>query len=219
MKRVIVLLFTVQFMFILSHKLYSQSNSDMQELGITTGGFTNFPANQDYLTKSMSAFYIAPYVRMGQHEFSAGFLFPLQTEPLFINEDNIAPRLGAIAGYKFYVFNVYGRENLFIHYSFQYIRFSGSYDSYSGGSQYDPWTEKDMYINNVIGLGYNLFFDYNARFGLYYTLDYVISQAGYKVGSQHYSENSWATGYIWNNLSTHVGLIFKLTSLKKKDNK
>jgi hypothetical protein len=196
MKRVIVLLLTGQFMVILSHKLYSQSNSDMQELGITTGGFTNFPANQDYLTKSMSAFYIAPYVRIGQHEFSAGFLFPLQTEPLFINEDNIAPRLGAIAGYKFYVFNVYGRENLFIHYSFQYIRFSGSYDSYSGVSQYDPWTV-----------------------GLNYTLDYVISQAGYKVGSQYYSGNIWNTEYIWNNLSTHVGLIFKLTSLKKKDKK
>gem|GEM_PF-2491529 len=35
----------------------------------------------------------------------------------------IRTRLGAIAGYKFYIFNVYGRENLFVHYSFQYLIF------------------------------------------------------------------------------------------------
>jgi hypothetical protein len=67
----------------------------------------------------------------------------------------------------------------------------------------------------VIGLGYNLFFDINRRFGLYYTLDYVISQTGYKLDAPSYTDNTWTTRYIWNNLSTHVGLSFKITSLKK----
>jgi hypothetical protein len=73
-----------------------------------------------------------------------------------------------------------------------------------------------MYINNVIGLGYNLFFDMDERFGLYYILDYVISQAGYRVGTPDANDDSWTTQYIWNNLSTHFGLSFKVTSIKKK---
>ena len=76
-----------------------------------------------------------------------------------------------------------------------------------------------MYINNVIGLGYNLYFDTEGRFGLYYTLDYLISQTGYKLAGPGSNTNSWTTQYVWNNLSTHIGLIFKLTSLKKKEEK
>jgi hypothetical protein len=64
-----------------------------------------------------------------------------------------------------------------------------------------------------------LFFDINRRFGLYYTLDYVISQAGYKLRTDAFNGNSWQTQYIWNNLSTNFGLIFKITSLKKNDKK
>jgi len=90
---------------------------------------------------------------------------------------------------------------------------------YDSSTQPYNWNEKDMYINNVIGLGYNLYFDTEGRFGLYYTLDYVISQTGYKLSSAGYNNNSWSTNYIWNNLSTHIGLVFKLTSLKKKEKK
>ena len=73
-----------------------------------------------------------------------------------------------------------------------------------------------MYVNNVIGLGYNLFFDANERFAFYYTLDYVISQAGFKINSTGYNGSYWATQYTWNNISTGFGLIFKLGSLNKK---
>jgi hypothetical protein len=44
----------------------------MQEFGITAGGFTNFPANKNYLKENISVFYIAPYLRIGRHEFTAG---------------------------------------------------------------------------------------------------------------------------------------------------
>ncbi len=220
MKRFIAILLTAQFMFIISHKLFSQSNTIMQEFGITTGAFTNFPANQNYLKENISVFYIAPYLRTGKHEFSAGIVYPLKTHGLYFNDNNINPRLGAMAGYKFYIFNVYGRENLFVHYSFQYLRFIGGSDVYYiWNNQSYHWTETDTYINNVIGLGYNLFFDINERFGFYYTLDYVISQAGYKLGTPGFNDNFWATQYIWNNLSTNFGFSFKLNSLKKKDKK
>jgi hypothetical protein len=205
----------------------------MQEFGISTGEFTNFPANQNYLKQDMTVFYVAPYIRTGKHEFSAGIVYPLSTNGLYATDHTVKPRLGAIAGYKFYLFDVYGRENLFIHYLFQYLRYGGAFDThttqlgYSGafgtytipGNQLYHWTETDMYINNVIGLGYNLFLDSDERFGFYYTLDYIISQAGYKFGGNGYNDNSWATRYIWNNLSTHLGFSFKLTSLKKKDKK
>ena len=111
-------------------------------------------------------------------------------------------------------------ENLFVHCNFQYLRFAGYWDKYYiGNNQTYRLTETDTYINNLIGLGYNLFFDTNERFGFYYTLDYVISQTGYKLGSPGFNDNSWTTQYIWNNLSTNFGFIFKLTSLKKKENK
>jgi len=107
MKKFIAILLTVQFMFTISHKLFSQSNSDMQEFGITAGALTNFPANQNYLKEYINMFYVAPYLRTGKHEFSAGIVYPLKTHGLFFNDDNINPRLGAIAGYKFYIFNVF----------------------------------------------------------------------------------------------------------------
>jgi len=180
MKRLIAILLTAQFMLIVSHKLYSQANSDMQEFGIAAGSFSNFPANQNYLKEYITVLYVAPYIRTGKHEFSAGIVYPLKTHNLFFSDYNINPRPGATAGYKFYIFNVYGRENLFVHYSFQYLRFTGNYDITSNNQSYH-WTETDTYINNVIGLGYNLFFDTDGRFGFYYTLDYVISQTGYKL--------------------------------------
>lgn len=220
MKRFVAILLTAQFMLMIPQKLNSQSNSDMKEFGISAGTFTNFPCNQDYLKDAMTVFYLAPYVRTGKHEFSAGLVYPLTTSALFFTDNSIYPSLGATAGYKFYIFNVYGRENLFVHYSFQYLRFKGSYDTYYSWSN-NPykWDETDIYINNVIGLGYNIFFDVNGRFGFYYILDYVISQTGYQFYVQDYKKDSWVAQYVWNNLSTNLGFIFKITSLKKKEKK
>ena len=217
MKRSVAILLTLQFIFLFSQHLFSQSSSDMQEFGIDAGALTNFPATQDYQKKNMSMLYVAPYVRTGKHEFSAGLIYPLTTHGLFFNDNNITPRLGAMAGYKFYIFNVFGRENLFVHYMFQYLRFRGNYDTYySWSTEPFHWTETDMYINNVIGFGYNLFFDTRERFGFYYTLDYVISQTGYRLGAPANTGNTWATQYVWNKLSTNVGFSFRITSLKKK---
>jgi hypothetical protein len=220
MKRSIAILLAAQFMLLISAKLFAQSSSGMQEFGITTGAFTNFPANQYYLKEDISVFYIAPYIRTGKHEFSVGIDYPLTTHGLFFNNSNINPCAGFVAGYKFYIFDVFGRENLFVHYSFQYLRFRGSYDTYySFSNQPYHFTETDTYINNVIGLGYNLFLDMNERFGFYYTLDYVISQPGYKLGTPGFNDNTWATRYVFNNVSTSVGFSFKLTPLKKKEKK
>ena len=218
-KRFMVILLNVLFVFTTSSTVFSQSADVNQEFGVAAGAFTNFPANKNYLKENIGVFYIAPYIRTGQHEFSAGIVCPLSAHGLYSTEDNINPRLGAIAGYKFYIFDIYGRENLFVHYSFQYLRFMGSYDKYYNGSitRQVHWTETNTYINNVIGLGYSLFFDSNERFGFYYTLDYVISQAGCKVGTQNSNPNVWITQFVWNNISTNMGFSFKLTSLKKKD--
>jgi hypothetical protein len=220
MKTIIAILISLQVMVAISPKLFSQTTTLLKEVGIDAGGLTNFPANQNYLTENMSMLYIAPYLRTGKHEFSVGIVYPLTTHGIYFNDNNISSRPGIIAGYKFYIFDVEGRENMFIHYSFQYLKYKGSYDIYYHEStQPYHYVETDMYINNVIGLGYNLFFDTNERFGLYYILDYVVSQAGYKLGSSGLNENSWATKYIWNNISTHFGLSIKLSSLKKKDSK
>ena len=215
-----IIIFTALLILASSYELFSQSEPIPREFGISAGGLTNFPANNNYLTDYISMFYAAPYIRTGQHEFFAGVLYPLTTKGLYFSSDNISPRPGFIAGYKYYVFNIYGRENMFIHYSFEYIRFKGDYDiNFSGNNQTYHWTETDMYINNVIGLGYNLFFDMDRRFGLYYTLDYLVSQTGYRLVSQGYNNKSWFTQYVWNNLSNNFGVFFKLTPLKKKTKK
>jgi len=205
-------------LFAVRDKTYSQNEPIKQDFGISTGGFTNFPVNQNYLKEGISAVYVSPYIQVGRHEFSAGIVYPLATQGLFYTESNINPRPGAVAGYKFYVFNEYYRENLYIHYSFQYLRYKGGYDISAGNGQpVEHYTETDIYINNVIGLGYNLYFDMEGRFGLYYTMDYLISQTGYHLASPNTSgTGSWTTQYLWNRMSTHVGFIFKLTSLKKK---
>jgi hypothetical protein len=220
MKKFIPVLLLVPFLVILSPGLFAQTNNDKLEFGIATGGFTNFPANQDYLKKGMSVIYLSPYILTGKHEFSLGFAYSLPVDALAYNDGKIDPRPGFVAGYKFYVFDVYGRENMFIHYSFEYLGFKGHWETNAGASSFpDVWNEKDIYINNVIGLGYNLYFDQNERFGLYYILDYLISQAGYKTSGHEDFEKTWVVNYIWNNLSTHIGLTFKITSLKKKEKK
>ncbi len=194
--------------------LNAQAVSTLKEFGLAVGGFTNFPLNQDYLTRTVSAFYLAPYVRCDRHEFTVGLVCPIGADALHFGNETLSPRPGMLADYKFYVFDPNGRENLFIHYAFQYIRLKGYHDEDHGGIVYSL-TEKDMYINHIIGLGYHLFFDMNARFGLYYTLDYMISGAGYQVSSGAQNSDSWSTTYLWNHLSTNFGLTFKLASLNR----
>jgi hypothetical protein len=220
MKKFILILLTVPLLLSMPVSLFPQSNSDMQEFGITTGTFSNFPATQDYLKKSITVFYAAPYVRTGKHEFSLGLVYPLTAPGLAFTETKLDPRPGATAGYKFYIFNVWGRENLFVHYAFQYLRFRGNVTGTQGlPEQTSDWTETDMYIDNVVGLGYNIFFDVQGRFGFYYTLDYVVSQTSYKLGTHGYTSDPWATTFVWNKLSTNLGFIFKITSLKKNTKK
>ncbi|MGA3014618.1 MAG: hypothetical protein ABSD71_11380 [Bacteroidales bacterium] len=215
MKLIISILMTIQFLFI-SSQLFPQSGDISKELGVSVGEFTNFPCNKNYRKDDMTVFYVSPYVRAGRHEFSAGIVYELKYDALNFSDHKLAPCSGAIAGYKFYIFKPDGIENLFIHYAFQYLRFRDNLDiTFSDGST-QPWTEKDTYINNVIGLGYNVYFDSNERFGFFYTLDYVISQTGDQLAGPGYTNNSWTTRYVWNNLSTHLGFTFKLTPLKKK---
>ncbi len=216
MKKCLGVLFIIGFMCFIPHKLFSQSASDLQELGISVGGFTNFPANQHYLEENIGVFYATPYVRTGRHEFSAGILYPLSANALNNTAIKVKPLPGATAGYKFYVFNIFGRENMFIHYSFQYLMFRENYEvKIESIRMLLQVTETDRYINNVIGLGYSLYFDENARFGLFYTLNYVISQSGYKVVQDGGGAGTWTTKVAWNNLSTNIGLTFKLIPLKK----
>ena len=220
MNKYVVFLLIIAILCIGSGKLFSQRNLTMQEFGVNAGALTNFPANQNYLNENIKVFYAAPYLRTGQHEFSAGIVYPLQTHALYNNESNIDPRPGATAGYKFYVFDVYGRENLFVHYSFQYLRFAGSYNIHNiATGQTFRLKEMDTYINNVIGLGYNLFFDMNGRFGFFYTLDYIISQTSYKAGNPGSANTPWITSYAWEHISTNFGFIFKLTALNSKAKK
>jgi hypothetical protein len=207
-------LIAVCFAFLLASTVTAQSADQPQEIGISTGGFTHFPANRNYLTDNISMFYAAPYFRAGKHEFTAGIIYPLSTNALNYSEEKINPRPGFLAGYKFYVFNIFGQENMFIHYSFEYLRFKRTYDV-STWVHISPVTETDMYINNVIGLGYNLFFDSNERFSFFYILDYVISQKGYRLEYLDHKSNMWSTGYVWNNISTHFGFSFRLTSVHK----
>jgi hypothetical protein len=215
MKNLITIFLTAQFIFI-SGRLFPQSDAIRSELGVSVGEFTNFPCDRNYQKEDMTVFYVSPYVRTGRHEFSAGIVYELKYDALNFSDHKLTPCSGAVAGYKFYIFNPDGIENLFIHYSFQYLRFKDNLDiTFSDGSL-QRWTETDTYINNVIGLGYNVYFDPKERFGFFYTLDYVISQTGDKLAGPGYSEDSWTTRYVWNHLSTHLGFTFKLTSLQKK---
>jgi hypothetical protein len=220
MKRMIILWVTTMVVSATTPLLHSQSLPVPSELGISVGGYSNFPANQHYLDEYMPALYIAPYLRTGKHEFSLGLNVPLAAHGLHFTDNTLSPRPGFIAGYRFYVFNIYGQENMFIHYSLQYLRFKGEVDTYPPDIPGPvKVTETDMYINNTIGLGYNLFFDSDERFSLCYILDYAVSQAGYKTPGAGANPDMWKTEYFWNRISTHIALSFRLTSLNKKQKK
>jgi hypothetical protein len=209
-----------------TQSLRSQESETPKELGINVGGFSHFPANKNFMTDYKSMVYVAPYVRAGNHEFMAGLLYPLSTYGIYYTDKMLKPMPGFIAGYKFYVFNVYGRENMFIHYNFEYLRYKLTQDDlHVWNGTPNTITETDMYINNVIGLGYNVFFDMNARFGLFYTLDYVISQGGFRLATDEpvpsyilpmVNSGTFVTKYFWNNLSNQIGFLFRLTPIKKK---
>ncbi len=194
----------------LSNILYAQEGGLKHEFGLTVGGFTNFPVNKNYLKENIKVISIAPYVRLNKHELYVGFLYPLKSPGLF-SGSKITPSLSAIGGYKFYIFNNAGRENLFLNYSFQYLKYLGYYE------KKDPITNKPIfleetpsYINNVIGFGYVVYFDQQHRFGFYYTLGYVISQLTYVSDYWQYnSDKIWQTQYIWNHASTNIGFSFK----------
>jgi hypothetical protein len=203
-------------LLMISINLFSQSTALNREFGLTVGGFTNFPANKHYLDDNIKVVSLAPYIIVGKHEFYAGILYPLNAKGLYSGwfaEQKLIARPGATAGYKFYIFNKAGRENMYVNYSFQYLRFTGTF---VGGINNFQWFETDYDINNVFSLGYVVYFDTQQRFGMYYSLGYVISQGSYKTTMEVPSYFPWKTKFIWNNVNTNVGLSFKLKSFDKK---
>jgi len=215
MKKSILLFLTAILIFSVTSNSFSQSEGLTREFGLTAGAFTNFPCNKDYLNNNIKIFHLAPYVRIGRHEFYAGIVYPLNAKGLYSNE-NLDSRPGAFGGYKFYVFNPAGRENMYVNYAFQYLRFKGLWDN---NPNPDNIVERNYYINNVFSLGYVVYFDTQQRFGMYYSLGYVISEGGYQTYASTIKTNPqrlWLTKFSWNHINTNVGLSFKLKCFDKK---
>jgi hypothetical protein len=215
MKRSLLLPFFLWVILLNPITIFSQSAGLTREVGLTVGAFTNFPMNQNYLKDNIKGLpSLTPYVRVGRHEFFAGLILPSYTS---IYDLHLNPCLSATAGYRYYVFNPAGRENLYINYSFQYLWFKKNYDAYAYPSAVPYHVHlTEAYINNILSLGYVVFLDRNQRFGFYYSLGYIISQIGDKSVWEGQSSSVWYTHYIWNRLSTQVGFSFKLKSFDKK---
>jgi hypothetical protein len=186
---------------------------------LNAGAFTDFPCNQYYLKDNIKSISLAPYVRVGKHEFYAGMVCSIKkTNPTSTIKYDFRP--GAFAGYTFYVFNPAGRENMYLNYSFQYLNFKENIN-FEGSHLYPPNTSytiknKTSFINNVFSLGYVVYFDTQQRFGLYYTLGYVVSLNSIYNQSEAISLDERYSRFVWNNLCTNVGLSFKLKSFDKK---
>ena len=191
---------------------FSQSIGLNREVGITLGGFTNFPSNQHFLDNNVKVISLAPYVTVGKHQFYAGILYPLNANGLYSGA-KLNSRPGATAGYTYYIFNKAGRENMYVNYSFQYLRFTGTF---VGGPSHYQYFETDYDINNVFSLGYVVYFDTQQRFGMYYSLGYVISQGSYQSTMEAPTHFPWKTQFIWNNINTNLGFSFKLKQFDKK---
>jgi len=215
MKKHVLLFALAAIMLLGSINLYSQTNGLKREVGLVVGGFSNFALNKNYLKDNIKGLpYVAPYVRVGKHEFYGGLLWPFYET---LSDHYLNSRLSAIAGYKYYVFNPSGRENLFVNYSFQYLGFKGGYDNYPpAGIPSIHSTRTQFYINNIFSLGYVLFLDPNNRFGFYYTLGYIIARESNKDESPFLIPSSFSSRYLWNRLSTNIGFSFKLKGFDKK---
>jgi hypothetical protein len=210
MKKYIAVSLFAAFMLLIPYNLFSQSTTLNREFGLTLGGFTNFPANKHYLDDNIKVISLAPYVIIGKHEFYAGIVYPLKANGLNWGT-KLDSRPGFVAGYKYYIFNKAGRENMYVNYSFQFLRFKGTPDVFP-----DMSYEINDYINNVISLGYVVYFDRQQRFGMYYSLGYVISQGSYNNNYDSPSGNLWNAQYIWDHINTNVGFSFKLKNFDRK---
>jgi hypothetical protein len=182
-----------------SSGLFSQSDTVRKQLGINTGIFFNYSFTENI---TIGGAYLDLYKRIGKHEYYGGLIY--QSKPKGeLTEGELKPRFGIIAGYKFYFYKFPHRENIFLHYTFQYLSFIGRYPKYSHGSYIGDYTQNDDFINNIIGLGFTVFFNKKQRFGFYYSFGYIISK-------------HIAGGFNWSFINSNFGFNFKLTNLKTR---
>jgi hypothetical protein len=182
--------------------LFSQKDPLRKQFGISVGAFINPTFD---LEKTGGA-YVAFYRRIEKHEFSLGLIYPSHTQGRLSNDD-IKPTFGALAAYKCYLLDPVRRENLFVYYSLHVLRYCGSYYYYTGSGGIHHAGETDTYINNIAGVGFNVFMDKEQRFSFYYSIGYVIS---------YWMTEEDQSGFVLNALNSNAGFSFKLAPKGKR---
>jgi hypothetical protein len=195
MKKYTILL-TVFITLIFSDKLLSQSETGNLKLGIRSGASTcinGYNPSDD----NIMAFYFTSYLRIKKHEFNLGMVYPVTTYGGMdgVLNSNIDP----VVGYKYYFLKFPKWVNPFIHYEFQYLRYSGVVDD--GSKEHNQYTETDNLFYNIIGFGFNGFFYKNQNFGFSWSLGFIIPVKKFYAGYQNY-------------LNSNLSFYFTLVSFK-----
>ncbi len=134
-------------------------------------GFERFHQFIDYHT--IVAYNWEAFINIDRHDFSVGLIYPLMIEAEKGEAYGSEHTIGALLGYRYYLFNPRHKTNLFLLYEFQYIYFSGNIlKTYRTESYHvDALIES---IRNVFGIGFSLFFDKNKYAGISMGCGYII---------------------------------------------
>jgi hypothetical protein len=194
-----------------SSNIYAQSDNRIK-FSITTG----FLLNLDYEYDNQYAGYIIPSARIDRHEFYIG---PLVNERQF--NAKFKPSIGGLTGYRFYLEKNEKVLNVFVQYSFQFMRYEYIYNSsYNSNviisfpyqAEQEKW--RDNVINNVIGYGLKIYLNKTKTFSFDHTIGYSIILYSDKNKNNHFASNEFS----WSGINLTGGFCYRFHSLKKEIN-
>lgn len=175
--------------------MLSQPPGISQEIGVKSGIFLNFQAY--YMERRTVGSYLYPYYRINKHEFYTGLIYPFFG--VYGAGGDLDQHLGFVAGYNFYFFKIHRRFNIYLHFEFQYLVYSG--EVFSGDKYGTTYFEIERYFNNIVGVGFIGFLDKNQRVGISWSWGF------------NFSKNTY--DFFQDYLNANLGITIKIASFEK----
>lgn len=171
------------FIFVISNSHSQESSANSPILGLRLGPSFSTEIRSNYFAdwKTIIGYDLSAYLNIHRHEFSVGWMFPIK---MYLTEGDAYVgglfKIGALMGYRYYIFNPQHSTNLFFQYELQYIYFTGhNLKTYKNESYVDVDTYEFVY--NILGIGFSQYFDKNKHIGFSLGCGYIIPYVHIKI--------------------------------------
>ncbi len=222
MNRRLKSLLFILFIFLSSYSHSQESLANSSILGLRLGPSFNTEIRSNYYAdwKTILGYDLSAYLNIKRHDFSVGWMFPIK---MYLTDGDAYGgglfKIGALFGYRYYIFNPQHITNLFFQYEFQYVYFTGdNLKTYKNESYVDIDTYE--FVHNIFGIGFSQFFDKNKHIGFSLGCGYVIPYVHIKtVGpkSSHAYSHKWLDDQQMNKcFNFYFNFNIKLATFKKK---